>query len=84
MLRRFEVAVLQSVCKATKMSKASHVPEQAFLKRFPGAEREARKALKKLISLGYVKMHPTRGGMTYDLTDDGWNLCRELKDGAQI
>ncbi len=80
MLRRFEIAVLQSVCKATRMSKASHVPEQAFLKKFPGAEREARKTMKKLISLGFVKMHPTRGGMTYDLTDAGWDLCRKLKE----
>jgi CTP-dependent riboflavin kinase len=82
MLRRFEAAVLQSVCRATKMSKASHVPEQAFLRRFPGAEREARKALKKLIGLGHVKMHPTSDGMTYDLTDEGWNLCIEMNDAA--
>jgi CTP-dependent riboflavin kinase len=81
-LRRFEIAVLQSICKATNMSKAAHVPEQAFVKRFPGAECEAKKTLKKLISLGYVKMHPTRGGMTYDLTNAGWDLCKELRKKA--
>lgn len=78
MIRRFEKAVLQSICKATKISKHAHVPEHAFIKKFPGAEREARKALKKLISYGYVQMHPTRGGMTYELTDMGWKLCQEL------
>jgi Mn-dependent DtxR family transcriptional regulator len=78
MMRRIEKAVLQSICAATKISKHAHVPEHAFIKKFPGSEREARKALKKLISQGYAQMHPTRGEMTYELTDAGWEICREL------
>lgn len=74
----FEAAVLVSICKATKMSKSSHVPERAFARRFPNEGRLVRKALRKLIREGYVRMHPTRGEMTYKLTGDGLAYCREM------
>jgi hypothetical protein len=75
MMSRFEVTVLISICKAVRMSKAAHVPEEAFIRKFSDA-REVKKALKDLVSAGYVKKHPTSGGMTYDLTGDGIRLCR--------
>ncbi|MFB3766611.1 MAG: hypothetical protein ACE14P_15385 [Methanotrichaceae archaeon] len=34
--------------------------------------------MRKLISLGYGQMHPSRGEMTYQLTGDGLKLCREM------
>jgi len=34
------------------------------------------KHLRELIREGYVKVHPTRGEMTYDLIDDGLAFCR--------
>lgn len=79
MLRPFELEVLRRTCVELHLSKAMHLPEQAITKRFPGAEKEARKALKKLIAKGYIGPHPTRGGMTYQLTESGWDLCREMK-----
>jgi hypothetical protein len=78
MLREFERAVLQACCREMRLSKARHVPEHVVIKRFPGAEREARKALKKLVAKGYVGHHPTRGEMTYQLTDMGWKACMEM------
>jgi predicted transcriptional regulator len=73
----FEAAVLVSICKATRMSKSSHVPERAFARRFPNEGRLVKKALRELIREGYVRMHPTRGEMTYELTVDGLEFCRE-------
>ncbi|MGD0952619.1 MAG: hypothetical protein ABR985_09530 [Methanotrichaceae archaeon] len=74
----FEATVLVSICKATKMSKSSHVPERAFARRFPNQGRLIKKALRELIRDGYVRMHPTRGEMTYELTRDGLAFCREM------
>jgi len=77
----FDRAVLLSICRACKMSKSAHVPEKAFARRHTEAGREVKKALRKLISLGYVLMHPTRGEMTYALSKDGVALCREMQEG---
>ena len=77
MLRDFERAVLQTCCREMHLSKARHVPEHTIVKRFPGAEREARKALKKLVAKGYVGAHPTRSEITYQLTDTGFKECQE-------
>jgi Mn-dependent DtxR family transcriptional regulator len=74
----FEAAVLVSICKATRMSKSSHVPERAFARRFPNEGRLVKKALRELIREGYVKMHPTRGEMTFELTAEGLAFCREV------
>lgn len=81
MLRDFELRVLAELCRATKTSKAAHVSEHAFVKKFPN-EKHARKALRKLITAGYVAMHPTRGEMTYQMTKAGWDICREIKGSA--
>lgn len=82
MLREFEQIVLQQTCVELHMSKARHVPEHAIIKRFPGAEREARKALKKLVTQGYVGRHPTSGEMTYQMTQMGWEECKRMKQQA--
>ncbi len=81
MMTRMERAVLAKLCKTTGTSKAAHVPEHTFVKKFDDA-RAARKALKKLVAAGYVAMHPTRSEMTYQMTDAGWEICRELKKKA--
>ena len=60
------------------MSKSSHVPERAFARRFPNQGRLIKKALRELIRDGYVRMHPTRGEMTYELTGVGLAFCREI------
>jgi len=74
----FEAAVLISICRAVKMSKSAHVPERAFTRKFPNEGRQIKKVLRELIREGYVKQHPTRGEMTYDLTNEGQAFCREM------
>ncbi|HSD56893.1 MAG TPA: hypothetical protein VLB04_01830 [Methanotrichaceae archaeon] len=83
MLREFELIVLQQVCRELHMSKVRHVSDHAIVKRFPGAEREARKALKKLITQGYVGRHPTGGEMTYQMTELGWDTCKKMQKEAR-
>ena len=81
MVSTFERLVLISLCKATNVSKSAHVPKPYFMKKFQEDKHQkkaAEKALLSLIARGYVRMHPTRGEMTYDLTEEGVRLCREL------
>jgi hypothetical protein len=81
MVGTFEELVLTSICKATKISKSAHVPKPYFMKKFQNNKHQkkaAEKALLSLIARGYVQQHPTRGEMTYELTDGGVELCREI------
>ena len=73
-----EAAVLISICKATKTSKSAQVPERSFARRIPDGGRLVKKALRELVREGDVRMHPTRGEMTYELTNEGLAFCREL------
>lgn len=82
MINRFDETVLIRVCGKTKMSTHNHMPAEAFKRGFPGKEDRAQESLEKLIKLGYVQRHPTRGGMTYQLTNAGRDLCRILKEKA--
>jgi hypothetical protein len=78
MLDEFDLFVLQVICKATHISKSAHVPPEAFVKQLPSSGRRIKKALQKLVTSGYVQLHPTRGGMTYALTKAGFDKCREI------
>jgi hypothetical protein len=83
MVGAFERLVLTSICKATNTSKSAHVPKPYFMKKFQNDKHQmkaAEKALLSLIARGYVYMHPTRGEMTYALTNAGLDLCREIFD----
>lgn len=82
MINRFDEAVLLRICGKTKMGLHSHMPAEAFKRGFPGKEDRAQASIEKLVKLGYVQKHPTRGGMTYQLTADGRDLCRRLKEKA--
>ena len=81
MVSEYERLVLVSICKAVNISKSGHVPKQYFMKKFQNDKRtkkEAEKAFRSLIARGYIVLHPTRGEMTYHLTDAGLNVCREI------
>jgi hypothetical protein len=59
----------------------TYIQRQYLLKKFQTdkhQKEEAERALRSLIARGYVRMHPTRGEMTYELTDDGLAFCREM------
>jgi hypothetical protein len=81
MVSTIERLVLTSICKATKISKSAHVPKPYFMEKFQ-AEKHQKKAADRahlsLIARGYVQQHPTRGEMTYELTNTGLDLCREI------
>lgn len=80
MITRFDEAVLLRICRKTSMSMHNHMPAEAFKRGFPGKEDRAQDSIEKLIKLGYVQRHPTRGGMTYQITRAGRDLCHELKE----
>lgn len=81
MIGIIERLVLTSICRATKISKSAHVPKPYFMKKFQADKHQkkaADKALLFLIARGYVRQHPTKGEMTYELTNAGLDLCREI------
>lgn len=81
MMGEFERRVLASICKATNGSKSAHVPRPYLMRKFQEnkhQKKQAEKALKSLIARGYVYLHTTGGEMTYQMTDAGWKICREM------
>jgi hypothetical protein len=83
MITRFEQAILLSVCLSNKGSLSSHVPKPYFMKKLQKTvkmQKHADRALHSLISLGFITVHPTRGEMTYALSQLGLEMCRNLKD----
>ncbi|HNX39350.1 MAG TPA: hypothetical protein PKK11_02115 [Methanothrix sp.] len=81
MIDAMERRVLTSICQATNSSKSAHVPKPYFMKKFQQDKRTkkaAEKALVSLIAHGYVSLHKTRNEMTYQLTDIGLDVCREI------
>jgi len=81
MLGEFKRLVLMSICKATNGSKSAHVPRPYFMKKFQEdkhQKKQAEKALKSLIARGYVHLHATGREMTYQMTEAGWKICREM------
>ncbi len=80
MINRFDETVLLRICRKTSLSLHDHMPAEAFKRSFPGREDRAQDSLEKLIKLGYVLRHPTRGGMTYQITKEVRDKCRELRE----
>jgi len=82
-LTELQKAILVSLCKATGGSKKAHLPEAYFLNKPQFRTSQAKRAFKELISLGYIKKHPTRGETTYELTEESFIICKELRDLAR-
>ena len=82
-LNDLQKAILVSLCSATKGSKGSHLPKPAFMKKIQLQGRKADRALRELITLGYMKKHPTRGETTYELDERGFMVCRVLRDQSK-
>lgn len=65
-------ATLVALADACNYSLHAHPPEEAVLHKLPTHLRgDARKALKKLVRLGFAQKHPTKGSMTYNITQRG-------------
>ncbi len=82
-LTELEKAILASICAATGGSKAAHVPKQYFMRKFQKQSKLAKRALHRLVSLGYVVQHPTGGEMTYELTQRGFEVCKAIRDNLR-
>ncbi|MDI6885387.1 MAG: hypothetical protein QMD22_03385 [archaeon] len=76
-----EIAVLLSLYSKVKFSKHAHPKEETILK---GLRKDLRGlgkiALKNLVEEGYIIQHPTSGGMTYNLSQNGIDKLKELKE----
>lgn len=80
-LRASEEATLAALYKACKGSLSAHPPIEAIQSKFKSHERHVpKKAIKILCQFGLAQKHPTRGGITYNLTKLGKEYAEtELK-----
>ncbi|MGA9100238.1 MAG: hypothetical protein WB392_15050 [Methanotrichaceae archaeon] len=79
-LDSIQKAILVSLCSKTKGSKGAHLPKPHFMNKPQIQGRKADRALRELIGLGYIKVHPTGGETTYELNDRGFEVCREIRE----
>ncbi len=80
------LAVFMAIVDATDSAKSAHVPREAILKKVGrelGDKTNPQKCLDKLVSKGYVRPHPTKGSMTYELTDCGWRIALLIPSGKK-
>lgn len=73
-------AILVSLCSKTKGGKGVHLPKPHFMNKPQIQGRKADRALRELIGLGYIKVHPTGGETTYELDDRGFDVCRMIRE----
>jgi hypothetical protein len=71
-LKPTEKATLFALYKICGGSLKCHVPMEAIQSKFKKHERHVpKKAISFLLRLGLVNRHPTKGGITFELTKDG-------------
>lgn len=80
-LTETEKAVLLACCDANNFSLGSHVPIEAIAKRVQDyvSGKFFKKAIRVLLSNGFIIKHPTRGKITYSLSRDGRDAGYKLK-----
>jgi hypothetical protein len=79
-MRGFYSQTLIAAARANNYSTKSHVPSIAISCRFRKDQRgPVKKALKKISKSGLVIRHPTRGGMTWQLTKNGLDVVKSLE-----
>lgn len=77
---KLQKAILANLCMKTKGSKGAHLPEPYFMNKPQFQGRKGSRALRELVALGYIKVHPTGGETTYELDERGFKVCRELQE----
>jgi len=79
-LNNYEKAVLSACGKANKYSLRSHTPIGYIRKKIEKKQRPfVNKAMKKLVSSGFILEHKARRNITYGLSPDGLKACNILK-----
>lgn len=78
--------LLALIVTASHWSTNMHVPKQAVLRKIQKDRRGAfDKGLKKLVRLGLLARHPTKGETTFQLTKYGLYVSSlERKDGSRL
>lgn len=80
----FSKDVLLALAKATNRTLGAHVPRHAILSKYASKNRrDARRALKEIIRMGFATKHPTRNQMTFHLTRSGLTLVRKLEQNEE-
>jgi RIO-like serine/threonine protein kinase len=78
-LNELQIATLMAMHQEVGLSTNAHVPLTSIHRHFPKHVRGfAKKALKELVKLGLVSIHPTGGSTTYSLTVEGVNKIRGI------
>lgn len=84
-LKEVEIAALIAFSKECSYSLGAHVPIGAVQRNFPSHLRgDAKKALEKLARKGYCIKHPTRGGMTFQLSRFGLEEAKRLEETPNV
>jgi hypothetical protein len=78
-LTQIQIATLRALVEACNFSPKAHPPEEAVLHKFPKHLRgDASTTLDQLRRIGLCQKHPTRGGNTWNITNDGLRLAHKL------
>ena len=78
-LTEFEKVVLIKFYKSVEGSTNAHIPEECIEGKFKSHLRGmVSKVLRKLVRKNLLAEHPTRGGITYQLTIEGRDAYREI------
>lgn len=78
-LSQLERAALVALAEATGLSSNAHVPVQAVLSKVPKHLRgDLKKALDRLRRRQFCAQHPTRGGITWQLSSEGVRMAKEV------
>lgn len=78
-LNSMEKIVLSIICKINNFSLKAHTSPQLIIKRIRiQGKKYVRNALKTLKTNWFVVEHPTRGGITIQLTKKGLIGCKKL------
>jgi len=75
-----EKEVLLTFCDANNYSLHSHVPIEAVTRRLRNlSSKLTKKAIKTLLTNGFIMKHPTRHKITYQLTKKGLHSGNQVK-----
>ncbi|AGK62219.1 hypothetical protein Asulf_02266 [Archaeoglobus sulfaticallidus PM70-1] len=80
-LTELDKAIIVTIYKRSGKSKKAHFPIEFICKGYPKHLHGMIKSrVKKLVKLGYLYNKPHPSGMSYGLTNDGWQLAKKLHE----
>jgi len=80
-LNRYQKIILSACCRANKYSLGSHRSIEIIRKKIkPEYHKYLKKAIKTLVSNGFLIQHPTGRKTTYELSPKGLNACNLINN----